>query len=427
MIELLPHQKKALKVLNSNHESGTLHMTMRSMKTRIVIEYIKCRTLSRSPYERILWLAYDKDERDNDLKSEFKKWKAQELFNKHVTVILPASLHKVDLSIYDLIIYNECHNISEKRAGYFTNTNVNARIIGLTGTYPNNKNKQALLTKINLNNILYKFNIKDAINSGAISNFKINIIEVPLDTEKNQRISYKDNLGNNKIFYTSEQSSIANFENKILQIDTLLEPFNEEKLKIQLQIDKYKDYHSESFDNKKELRKLYTINSNINDQCKPYWNNKKILSLRMMKTLNKLPSKVRACKNYILQADMLNQRTIVFAQDTNHALAIGDRVYNSKTNSKYYDEFQKNKPGYLILIEKAATGSTYNMVDNINLLNINSSNTSILQKLGRGMLKDLDNLQVNIFISQNTKQLEWITKALIDIDDKMIQRTVLDS
>ena len=423
----IPHkqcQLNALKELRIKYyQNGTLLMSVRSGKSRVIIEHIATNYNINKDFN-FLWLVFDVDERDIDLKLEFDKWGYSDLFN-HCTALHPSSLKKLtieQLESFDLVIYNECHTITPARAKILDN--INCPIIGMTGTYPNKLDKQKLLNDLGLNNKLFEYTLDDAVKDGEINDYKIKVISVPLNTEKNKLIKYKDKNGNVKQFYTSEHDSISRLSTQLSDIDNIIKPWVDAKSKIKKDIESFKEYKFENSLNKSKLRNLYSANKLLSDKCKPYWNQKKDISLKLLGPLNKLESKVNITKKLILnQVVNKKERTLILAMDNSHCKSIGKRIYNSKTDKKYLNMFMENKPGYLILVEKAATGKTFNDIDNIILLNVNSSNTKSIQKFARGLLLNSSDkpLNVTILISKNTIQEKWIRLALTDLDESKIE------
>ena len=426
-VNIIPHKKCQINALTAlseqSHDSGTLLMSVRSGKSRVIIEHIN-KHFAHLPHLSFLWLVFDTDERDTDLELEFNKWNCGELFTK-CTAIHPSSLKKLDkttLESFDLIIYNECHTITPTRAKKLEEAN--CCIIGMTGTYPNKRDKKKLLESIGLNNILFEYSLDDAARDGEINDYKIKIISVPLDTAKTKLIKYKDANNVERQFYTSEHDSISRLSSELDNIDLIIKPWTDKKLEINTLISSFSEYKFETNDNKRILRSLYSQSKELSEKCKPYWLQKKNISLKLLSPLNKLESKIIVAKKLILkQVSINNERTLVLAMDSKHCNSIGKRSYNSKTNKEYLNLFMENKPGYLILVEKAATGKTFNNIDNIILLNVNSSNTKSIQKFARGLLlNDSDKpLNVTILISKNTIQEKWVKSALIDLDKSKIE------
>lgn len=162
-IDLRESAKEASDALKISNSNGTILKSPRSGKTSVMISYINHLVL-KNPNLKVLWLCYDKDEQDHQLDAEFKYWECEHLLSNIDKIIYKSTrLFKTDISIYDLIIYNECHTITQHISEYLTSFGYNSRIIGLTGTYPNKLEKQQYLKDIGLDNIIFLYSFSEAV------------------------------------------------------------------------------------------------------------------------------------------------------------------------------------------------------------------------------------------------------------------------
>jgi len=361
--KLEEHQIEAVKALEKDNHSGMLHMTMRSGKTLIMLHYLD----NNPSYKKILWLAENEREVSTKLGGDIDKFGFDELYKK-MDIMLPHSLHKIDLRQYDMIVYNECHTITDKRIEYLSYAYKNTRIIGLTGTYPNKLKKDSLLRTIGLSRIIYEYLIDDASGDEAISDYNITIYTVPLSTQKDMKVEYRRN-GKAMSFMTSELDSYNSISNKIA--------------------------NSMSSTDKKRF------------------------GIYRMRNLNKANSKIKAVQKYLYNKK--DKRYLIFAQDSKQAATITKYTYNSKTNSIFLDMFKKGDINHLALVEKATVGETYTNLDGCVSVNINSSNVNVLQKAGRALLfREGYTADLVFFISEDTIQHQHINKALASVDQSKI-------
>lgn len=418
--DLRENAKEASDALKITSFNGTILKSPRSGKTSVMISYIDYLVL-KNPDLKVLWLCYDKDEQDHQLDAEFKFWESERLLSNITKVIYKSTkLFKIDLSIYDLIVYNECHTITENISNYLESFTYNSRIIGLTGTYPNNLNKQQYLKQIGLDNIIFSYSFSEAVDDDIISDYNIIVDNLGLSTEKNIKIEYHNKITNQPAsFYVSEQSMIDGYINKLSDIDGELSPYNIERKTIQEKIDSYKPYKEENEKNQLVLRNLYQRNNVLVDISKPLWEKKKKISFSLMQASNSFDTKIKFAQNFIINNP--DKRVLIFVSNTDISDKISKYSYNSKTSKQFLEDFQSNKINHIVLIEKAGTGFNFHNIDVCIVLSVNSSNTSIIQKLSRGLVKDSEN-PLSVYIPYtNSIELKWIKEALINLDPNKIK------
>ena len=356
-------QLEALKALQNTSGNCTLDITMRVGKTKIALDYIDW--YSRlCPNKRVLWIADNTLERDKDLPEEAARWNKS--LDK-VDIVHWRSMHTVLPDSYGLVIFNECQNITPNLCGYLHGFK-KTKIIGLTGTYPAYE-KAKLLKELRLNRIAYKYDMDEASDDEVISNYNLSVVQVPMDSEKNIEVKYDGGT-----FMTSEFLSYQSLTKKI---DEAKSPAQE-----------------------------------------------KFMRLNRMRAVSKFQSKINYTKKVIVENNRKGLKTLVFAIDNDHAKKIGKYLYSSHTDDKNLNMFNSGEINYLILVNKGGTGFTYETpIDCIIMLAPNSSNT-ILQKVGRGTIKNKTNdLQVIIPISKDTVQMDWVRKGFRDVYPSKISIT----
>lgn len=366
MEALTEKQKQTVDILLKNSsKSGTLNFTMRSGKTPITLDY-----LSKVNAKSVLWICDSVTERDVTMKAECLKFGKQALYKK-ITFIHHKSLHKVVDKVYDRIVFNECTNITEGIVDMLTRHILRGTpILGLTGTYPNTSTKKDLFKRIGLNNIIAKYDIDDAAKDGTIQDYTIEVISIPMNKKDNVKVIYIDKISKQeKSFTTSEYKSYYSYLSKI--------------------------------DNAKSAKEATFHTFNL----------KRIVS--------KFNSKVDYCRDLLLQ--YINQRTIVFAMDTEHSNMISSLSYNSNTDDIDFRMFNAFKIPHIVLVNKGSIGTNYSKIDNIIMLAPDSTNYSTLQKLARGMINDSKkSLNIKILITKDSIQKKWVEKALMNTDNSKI-------
>jgi hypothetical protein len=307
----------------------------------------------KNNYNHILWITPYLTNIES-LQEEIKKWQIP----LNITAITYKSLKKYSKNSYDLIVLDECHKITKDSVQQLKTISFK-KLVCMTGTYPTSNDKKELLEYYLGCQIVFKYTIQDAVSDGNVAPYKITIVEKELNKVNDILISTK-----NHKFYTSEQ---------------------------------------------KNYNYLLKSISEINNSYK-----KLLVTFNMMRFLNTLPSTIEYVKKYIKQT--ANKRVLIFVATQEMAEKCSQYCYYGGKDDKYYKLFHEGKINHLVLVEKATIGVTYKDLDGCLLTTINSSNSSILQKIFRTILFRPNYISdIQILINKSTKQVEWIQKALKDI------------
>lgn len=287
------------------------------------------------------------------LEEELEKWNIK----LNIICITYNSIKKYESENFDLIVLDECHRITESNYQYLQSINYN-KLIAMTGTYPKNRNKRELLrTNLKLK-LVYIYSIKDAVLDRNVAPYKINIITKELSSLKTIHV-----LTKNHNFYTSEIANHNFLVNKIAKSE-----------------------------GKQKMMSIFN----------------------MMRFLNTIPSTISFIKNYININK--SKRFIIFVATKVMAEQCSKYCYYGDKDDKYFTLFREGKINHLVLVEKATIGVTYENLDGCLLTTINSSNSSVLQKIFRTILfRPNYTAQIDILINDKTIQQEWIHKALEDV------------
>lgn len=357
--ELTKFQVDAQKAIDTTKKSLLLK-SIRSGKTLMMLDYIHSRG-----YKKVLWLVPDSNIRDKALVEEITKWKFR---NLSIQALCYNSLKKFEKTKWDLVVLDEVQKLTPNYYKSLALIHYD-KLVAMTGTIPNKKEKKELLFDILGLNLVYQFTTDMAVIEKIVAPYKINIIKEPLSNIDNVLIKYKKN---NKefSFYTSEKKRYY--------------------------------YLSEKID--------ITMGAS----------RKMMLALERMRFLNTLDSKIYFIKRYLKENN--SKRLLIFVATREMAEKISEYVYHGTTTSKYYDMFAKKQINHLILVEKGGVGHTYLDLDGCLLATINSSNTIIQQKIFRTILfRDNYIANIDILVSKDTIQEKWLEKSLYDLNNLNIK------
>jgi predicted transposase YbfD/YdcC len=328
-----------------SYDKCTVIKSIRSGKTLTMLDYS-----AKNNYLNILWITPYLTN-ITGLQEEIQKWN----FKLKVISTTYNSLKHYSNKIYDIIVVDECHKITEDSLEYLQ-TIKSKKLICMTGTYPTKQDKKDILENKLGCQIVFRYTINDAVADGNVAPYTINIVQKELDKNNNVLIETK-----NHKFYTSEQKSYDYLISKI----------------------------SREYSGKR----------------------KTMLTFNMMRLLNTLPSTVDYIKLYIKNSK--DKRVLIFVATQEMAEKCSKYCYYGGKSDKYYKMFHDGTINHLVLVEKATIGVTYQNLDGCLLTTINSSNSSVLQKIFRTILfRPNYTADIQILVNKNTKQIEWIKKAL---------------
>jgi superfamily II DNA or RNA helicase len=185
---------KILKGLSANSRVG-LGISMGVGKTKICLEYINYLSSTRVIPLKTLVIA-PKVSIHASWKDEIIKH-GYEDSNLDVTYGTYLSLSKRNLSNYDLIILDECHNLLRKHDTALSN--YKGCIVGVTGTPPKVASSEKGEMVAKHCPIRFTYMVDDAVSDGILNDYMIYVHMLDLDTRKNYFKKTK-----NGGYYTSE-------------------------------------------------------------------------------------------------------------------------------------------------------------------------------------------------------------------------------
>jgi len=276
----------------------------------------------------------------------------------NVTFTTFLSLHKYSSNIYDLIIIDEVHLLSDaQRMECYKLLKKNRKVLALTGTL---SKKSRYLLKRALNLYVYKeYLIEEAINDKILPDYFIRIIKVPLNNTKR----YKYGNRTEKECFDSIMSEIREEESKMYQNEDLL----------------FK------------------------------------LKLSIIRILQKSIAKKDATINLINKYK--NDRILVFCGLTDIADNLGISSYHSRSrDKKVWSEFLDGDIPHMAVVKIGNTGTTYMPLSKVIINYFDSNCETLSQKILRCMSLEYDNPDkkalIYIISSDEEIEIKWLIKAL---------------
>lgn len=350
---------KEILSISKENPHGRYIVAPRVGKTKMAIEIIK----QRNP-KNILWVTPLSELATIEIPKEFETWKAKK-FLPRLTTTTWMSLN-TKIGHYDLVILDEEQCITENNIVNFFNGKLTyGSIVSMTGTPTKDYSKKEIYKKLSLFPV-YTMLINDAVDKNILSDYQINVVEVPLSIEENIEVKIKD-----KTFKTSE-------------------------------VKQYGYYHDRA------EREILNGSKNI-----------KFAVLKRLRLIYDNESKIAIAKKLV---DNLEGRKLVFTATSKQADELSENSYHSKTDGSNLRKFIDGKINVLSLVNKGGTGVTYHNVDHIIITQIDSDhNGSTTQKISRALLKQKKyKASIWLLYLRNTKDETWLKSVLSNFDSSKI-------
>lgn len=353
--------KECMEILK-NITNGILLLSPRIGKSKIAIGYIK-----KHDFKKILWVTPDRKLRDNDIPLEFSKWKAKK-YLKRTNIICYSSLKNITEN-YDLIILDEIQYITKNNIHNILHGIVNYKsIIGLTGTLPEHEEKLDIIKKLKMP-ILKKITIDEAVSKNMVADYKIKVVEIPLDSKSKNIVAGSKK----KPFKTTEYSNYNYLCNNVRKA---------------------------SYSNNPNLIK---------------WN-----ILKRLRFIYESPSKFEVSKKLL---NFLDGRKLIFMGSIESAEKISKHTFHSKTKSDSMNKFLNQEIDTLACVNSGGVGYTYEKVDHF-IISQSDSNKSgnFIQKLTRSILIQKDYIgSIWVLCLMGTQDEIWVENALKTLDQSKIE------
>jgi len=313
--------------------------------------------------------------RDENWKDEFRKWGLIRLYNKSVARTCHVSMSKIKNEHFDLVIFDEAHNITELNSSFFRQNKVE-RCIALTATPPTDPTKKFLLGEAGLKTV-YTLSLDTAVKLRMVAPYEITVIETRLEsTKKTVSGGSKD-----KPFLNTEKN----------HYDYLTKTIN-----------------SLMFNNNRSPQQNAALKFKI---------------LNRMHFIYNLESKLEAAKQVIAKLPK-DERTLIFCANTAQAEKLSDNVFHYKSGSDAFDKFKAGLISELACVQSVNEGHNIPIkVDNAVVVQLNSNDRNLIQRIGRILRYKKGHVaKVIIILCIDTVDENWYIKATAGLDSSKITR-----
>jgi superfamily II DNA or RNA helicase len=325
--------------------------------------YTTINILKMLPPDIDILIAYPDREIEKSWKADFKK---REYTNKNITYTTHLSLHKYVENVYDIVIIDEIHLLSEAQIAVCKEMfMLNREVLGLTGTLSMDT-EQTMHMELGLKVLAY-YPIETGIAEGVVTDYQITVFKVPLDDIKR-----------------------GMFKN----------PARTEK---------------------KQFNALSWV---INQKTYAGENSMFLRLSRMRIIQNSIAKRNKTIK---ILRDHKDERILVFCGTTKVADSLGIVSHHSKNkNADKFQEFTEgNGENHIAVVKIGNSGVTYKPLNKVIINYFDSNAENMAQKINRcmGMEYDTPDKKAHIYIICTNEIVEqkWLNKALEFFDNEKIK------
>jgi superfamily II DNA or RNA helicase len=303
---------------------------------------------------------------DNKIKASWQTdFEKRGFDDSGVTYTTHLSLKKYTENLYDLVVIDEIHLLSEAQIEAANELlEINLNVLGLTGTMTS-WTERTLAEELDLS-VVATYSIDKAIEEGVIVDYEITVVRVPLDDKRKN--NYKGKMRTEK-----------------------------------QQFDAYG----------------WVINS-LERQGKSTM----FLRLARMRIIQNSISKMEKTRELIKKHK--DERVLVFCGVTKIADQLGIPSYHSKKEEKQkFEDFASGKGNHMAVVKIGNTGVTYKPLNRVIINYFDSNAENLAQKINRCMAMEYNNpdkrAQIYIVCSNEDVEAKWLQKALEFFDKTKIK------
>lgn len=344
-------------------------------KSKIAIDYC-----NKTNPKKIGLLVPTETLRDDNWREEFEKWSAQkDVWDNCVDRFCYASASKIKGNHYDVIICDEGHCLTEL-SSEFLQDNTYDKIIVLTATPPTKLEKIDIFKRLNFRNH-YDLPLDEAIRLGVVAPYKIVVVK----TRLNDTYRYIEAGSKQKPFKNTEKKQYEYYTKEIDRLSS----------------------SSENLDGIMVTR--YRTPANIGRY--------KMLLRKRMHLIYNLKSKEFAASK-ILSTIPESERFLIFAGSIEQAENLCKNTYHSKTNDVDLKKFQNEEINRLSCVEALNMGINIPNVDGSIMVQVKSSEISMIQKIGRNIrFREGHEAVIYVIVTEGTQDEVWFNKAVQSLDE----------
>lgn len=332
-------------------------------KSKIAINLAQ-KLVAHKPDARILLVVPTEKLRDNNWKDEFAEWGCLDIYISNLNRLCYKSMAKTKGWVYDLVILDECHNLSERQAEFFTNNQV-AAMVALTATKPKKTAKKFIFEQLNIQ-LVYEITLDEAVDLGVVAPYEITVISIPLDN----RDRYIKAGSKARPFFQTEH---ANYE------------------------------HFIAWEHSPER---------VSD----------ILYRKRMHFIYNLKSKTDAARQVLLRIPP-DKRLLIFCGSTEQADALASCTYHSKSSNDCYDDFKNMLANRMACVNSVNEGHNLPFLDMGLVVQINSNDLHFIQRLGRIVRYRPGHIgRFFVLVAEGTVDISWANEALRELNPDRIRR-----
>jgi len=305
---------------------------------------------------------------EKNWKIEYEKFERLDLY-KELTRCCYVSLGKYNPDDFDLIIYDELHNISEaniEKFVQFTNPN-KTKVLGLTGTPPDKGEKKQWFKAYFP--VVYSSTLDESAGK-IVNDFNLNIIIMELDS-KNKNILSGTKA---KPFYSTEQKAYEYLSHRIVKC-----------------------------------------------QERSDYNGVKWASLSRKVFLENLDSRIIIAKK-IKDKYLLKEKAVIFAPTILKAIELcSDAIHSKAKNKNILQEFIEDKISLISSVRMLNEGVTLPGLTSGLICKLDSTDKTIFQQIGR-MLRNPGKIsEIYLIVYKNTVEEIYLNNLLKEISKERIK------
>jgi superfamily II DNA or RNA helicase len=303
---------------------------------------------------------------DNKIKDSWQTdFETRGYDDSNVTYTTHLSLHKYTENVYDMVIIDEIHLLSDNQL-FATKDLIknNDVVLGLTGTL-SRWTEDTLCEHLDLC-VVATYTIEQAIKEGVIVDYEITVVKVPLD---NKRVN---------------------------------------------------DYKGKKRTEKAQFEAYGWVINSLEREGKSTM----FLRLARMRIIQNSIAKLDKTRELLKRHK--EERVLVFCGVTKIADQLGIPSYHSKKTEKdIFDNFASGEGNHLAVVKIGNTGVTYKPLNRVIINYFDSNGENLAQKINRCMAMEYNNpdkkAQIYIVCSTEDVEANWLKKALEFFDKSKIK------